>query len=494
MFSTRLRLALGVFFLFSVSTGMAWAQMQSHMADADSAAIKQSVAAFSDAWNRHDSHAVAMRYVEDGDFSSTQGIPSHGSKELEEHYVSIFGTFLKNAHRTDTVRSIRFLTPSIAQVDIDWQMTGAKTPDGADAPPRKGLLNWVMTKQNGEWSPPRLLPNVFHHRFPDNFRPVNVAAGIRANAFGRTGIRMVGIWFRVRNKCRHRAVFGAPDANAPLKTWVPCAIRFVIGHVNDVILADKNPAGLAELLPLIEKFSILIEDLDPVVSAVGNEQTSFGIESQGVGRLELPGSLSLLPPRFDELPISRKLHDPRVRIAAMPIADEDVAIRGNGHGGRPIKSVWSIAGDSRLTERHQDLSIRVELEDLLALSIFSLGVSCPHVPIPIYQDAVRDHEHPRAEALHQLPGMIEFEDGRFRPALAGVSSASLSHPHVAVTIQTQLGRLPPRPSLGHLRPAIDREIRIGQGIGIGLGVRHPSGHREHRNDNSDERKSMSNCM
>ena len=151
MFSTRLRLALAVSFLFSFSTVVAWAQMQSHMADADSAAIKQSVAAFSDAWNRHDSHAVAMRYVEDGDFSSTQGIPSHGAKELEEHYVSIFGTFLKNAHRTDTVRSIRFLTPSIAQVDIDWQMTGAKTPDGADAPPRKGLLNWVMTKQNGEW-------------------------------------------------------------------------------------------------------------------------------------------------------------------------------------------------------------------------------------------------------------------------------------------------------------------------------------------------------
>jgi len=151
MFSTRLKAALAVFFLFSFSVSAAWAQMHSNMADADSAAIKQSVAAFSDAWNRHDSHAVAMCYVEDGDFSSTQGIPSHGAKELEDHYVSIFGTFLKSAHRTDVVRSIRFLTPSIASVDIDWQMTGAKTPDGADAPLRKGLLNWVMTKQNGQW-------------------------------------------------------------------------------------------------------------------------------------------------------------------------------------------------------------------------------------------------------------------------------------------------------------------------------------------------------
>jgi len=162
--------------------------------------------------------------------------------------------------------------------------------------------------------------------------------------------------------------------------------------------------------------------------------------------------------------------------------------------GRPIKSVWSIASDSRLTKRHQDLSIRVELEDLLALSIFSLGVGCPHVPVSIHKDAVRNHEHPRAEAFYQLAGMIKFEDRRFGPARAGVSSASLSHPDVAVAIQTQLGSLPPGPSLGHLRPAIDREIRIGQGIGIGLGVRHLSGHRDHRNDNPHERKSISNCM
>src|SRR6266567_3683142 len=151
MFSTRLKTVLAATLLFSFCAVVARGQKISSMADVDSAAIKQSVAAFSDAWNRHDAHAVAMRYVEDGDFSSTQGIPSHGWKELEEHYVSIFGTFLKNAHRTDMVRSIRFLTPAIASVDIDWQMTGAKTPDGADAPPRKGLLNWVMTKQNGEW-------------------------------------------------------------------------------------------------------------------------------------------------------------------------------------------------------------------------------------------------------------------------------------------------------------------------------------------------------
>ena len=151
MISARMKMAVAVFLFFSFSGAVSWAQMPSNM-DTDSAAIKQCVAAWEDAWNHHDAHATAMRYVEDGDFSSTTGIPSHGWKALEDHYNEIFTTFLKDAHRTDTVKSIRFLTPEIDSVDIDWQMTGAKTRDGQDAPNRKGLLTWIVSKQrSGQW-------------------------------------------------------------------------------------------------------------------------------------------------------------------------------------------------------------------------------------------------------------------------------------------------------------------------------------------------------
>src|SRR5258708_29175267 len=119
--------------------------------DGDGVSIKGGVAAGKVAGNRHDAHATAMAYVEDGDFSSTTGIPSHGWKELEAHYNEIFTTFLKDAHRTDTVKSIRFLGPDTASVDIDWQMTGARTRDDKDAPNRKGLLTWIVTKHNGQW-------------------------------------------------------------------------------------------------------------------------------------------------------------------------------------------------------------------------------------------------------------------------------------------------------------------------------------------------------
>lgn len=116
--------------------------------DAEAAAIKQFVAGFQDTWNSHDARGVAAHYVEDGDFSSVKGEPSHGRKELEDHYTTIFSTFLKNAHTTDTVRSIRFLGPDLASVDIDWLVTDPAAPGGVL---RKGLLTWVVTRRNGEW-------------------------------------------------------------------------------------------------------------------------------------------------------------------------------------------------------------------------------------------------------------------------------------------------------------------------------------------------------
>jgi ketosteroid isomerase-like protein len=40
----------------------------------------------------------------------------------------------------------------LASVDVDWQMTGVRNPDGSPRPARKGLLSWIMAKQgDGSW-------------------------------------------------------------------------------------------------------------------------------------------------------------------------------------------------------------------------------------------------------------------------------------------------------------------------------------------------------
>ncbi|HWX37865.1 MAG TPA: SgcJ/EcaC family oxidoreductase [Candidatus Sulfotelmatobacter sp.] len=137
--------ALAALVVLVFSGARAQAQMSS---DADTAAIKQFVANFVDTWNNHDARGVAAHYVEDGDFTSIKGEPSHGRKELEDHYTTIFTTFLKNAHTTDTVRGIRFLGPDLASVDLDWLVNEPSAPGGVL---RKGLLTWVLTKRSGQW-------------------------------------------------------------------------------------------------------------------------------------------------------------------------------------------------------------------------------------------------------------------------------------------------------------------------------------------------------
>jgi uncharacterized protein (TIGR02246 family) len=147
MKSILLKASLAAAICFLAYVPLAKAQMAGNH-DADTAAIKQFVAGFVDTWNSHDAKGVAMHYVEDGEFTSVKGEVSHGRKELEDHYTTIFTTFLKNAHTTDTVRNIRFLGPDLASVDLDWLVNEPSAPNGVL---RKGLLTWVLTKRNGQW-------------------------------------------------------------------------------------------------------------------------------------------------------------------------------------------------------------------------------------------------------------------------------------------------------------------------------------------------------
>jgi hypothetical protein len=72
-----------------------------------------------------------------------------------------------------------------------------------------------------------------------------------------------------------------------------------VGHVDGVVLRDVNAARAAELLPLIDECSVLIEDLDAIVVAVADEQPAsesiamvWALNSPGLSR---PQALMNLP-------------------------------------------------------------------------------------------------------------------------------------------------------------------------------------------------------
>jgi uncharacterized protein (TIGR02246 family) len=117
----------------------------------DEAAIKQVVSGFSAGWNGHDAHAMCGSLADDVEWISWRGDVSHSRKEVEDQHATLFAGLYKNTHRTDTVKSVRFLTPELASVDNYWTMTGAKTREGADWPYREGYVNYLMAKRNGRW-------------------------------------------------------------------------------------------------------------------------------------------------------------------------------------------------------------------------------------------------------------------------------------------------------------------------------------------------------
>lgn len=148
---TRSITALSLLTILSVTIPALSVHAQLASTDADSAAIRKVIDEFVAAFNRHDAAGWAMPFAEDGDFTNVSGLTKHGRKEVEARFKDLFAGPLKNAHRTVTVRHLRFAKPDVAFADAEWALDGSLAGDGSVNPVRKGIFTWVMVKQNGYW-------------------------------------------------------------------------------------------------------------------------------------------------------------------------------------------------------------------------------------------------------------------------------------------------------------------------------------------------------
>ena len=69
------------------------------------------------------------------------------------------------------------------------------------------------------------------------------------------------------------------------------------------VVADIDAARPAELLPVGQEFSVLIENLDAVVGPVGDEDPARGIHGKPMGHVEVARRRSMVAPRFDEFAV-----------------------------------------------------------------------------------------------------------------------------------------------------------------------------------------------
>ena len=113
------------------------------------------------------------------------------------------------------------------------------------------------------------LPGVFPQIIGVVFRSVHVPPRVGRHAFsGRRGFVL-----RSGNGNEHldAAVSGAADPNALLKPGVHLLVRLRVGYIDRVACVNENAARAAELLPLVQEFPVLVEDLNATVTAVADE-------------------------------------------------------------------------------------------------------------------------------------------------------------------------------------------------------------------------------
>src|SRR5580658_3575618 len=181
---------------------------------------------------------------------------------------------------------------------------------------------------------------------------------------------------------------------------------------------------------------------------------------------ELAGARAPLAPRLDELAVRRELDDPRIGLAAVSVAHEDVAIGGDRDVRRGVELVGALARDTRLAEGQQHLALRAELDDLMTLAVGTGVVARPNVAAVIDIEAMGVIEETLAEACHKFSGGIEFLDRVEQGVGAVLHAAAVEHPDaLAVGIDVDARYLPDLAALGDLEPILIEPVRIGGAIG-----------------------------
>src|SRR5262245_10367148 len=297
------------------------------------------------------------------------------------------------------------------------------------------------------------------------FGGVDVAVGIDGHALARRALIHPVVAFERWDEPGDAVLVDRADADAVTPVRVVVWARLRVDHV-DRVAPDEEATGTAEHIARLKVRSVLIENLDAVVAAIGHPQAAASVERQRVRRAELAVTHADSAPRLDELPVGRELADARCCAALDALGDGvrgdhalcfvsighiDAAVGADDNVVRLVELTVGVAGLARDAQAQQLLTLRAELVDLMPLGacLVTREISDPHVAPHVHGDAVRRNHDALAEVRQHRAGLaIELEDGIDRRVVAvdgttagGSRAAALVGPDVAVDgIDVDAGR------------------------------------------------------
>jgi uncharacterized protein (TIGR02246 family) len=109
--------------------------------------VQHLVDKFRDAFNNHDPKMLSSLLTEDGEWTDVVWYTMIGRNEIEHQHVYPFTTVLKETRLDVKSYRSKWITDEIVSVDIKWESSGHRTPEGKPIPTiRYGLLNLIAKK------------------------------------------------------------------------------------------------------------------------------------------------------------------------------------------------------------------------------------------------------------------------------------------------------------------------------------------------------------
>ena len=118
----------------------------------DEDAVRQRVAEFQEAFNKHDAKAISAFFAEDADLVTPTGVRAQGRAEIEKAVATDLATLIHDGKTAFTVTHTRFVKPDVVVLDMTHEVSEAHGPDGTVMPTMKVLVTGVAVKKSGAWS------------------------------------------------------------------------------------------------------------------------------------------------------------------------------------------------------------------------------------------------------------------------------------------------------------------------------------------------------
>lgn len=121
------------------------------VSDGASRAAREISAAYVLAWNAGDPHRIAQLFARNADFINPDGIHADGRREIQAFYASAFQSGYTGSKGEGGIVAVRAIARTLAIIDGQWRISGAKNPDGSPRAVEQGILTGIIERTAHGW-------------------------------------------------------------------------------------------------------------------------------------------------------------------------------------------------------------------------------------------------------------------------------------------------------------------------------------------------------